>query len=140
VELNATFLLQLAIILVLLAWLSPVLFAPMLKLFDEREKRIHGAAEDAKRYLGAADEKAALIEERTKAAMADARKVLADLRGKAQNAEKDILDAARAKAGERLESARVELAKATEGARASLQSDTEKLAKDIVEKVLGRAA
>jgi F-type H+-transporting ATPase subunit b len=140
VELNATVLIQAVIILVLMAWMSPVLFGPLMKVFDERERRTHGAAADAEKYLGAADEKTAFVEQKTKEAQAKARTVLTSLREKAQEAERAQLAAAREKAATRLEEARAELFAASQDARAALKGDADAIANEIVKKVLGRAA
>lgn len=139
-ELNATILIQAAIVLGLMAWLSPVLFGPLMKVFDEREKRIHGAADEAKARLGSADEKSALVEQKTKEAQAAARVVLNTLRDAAKVKETALLEKARENAGQRLEDARAELFAATETARKSLRDDAKGIADEIVKKVLGRAA
>jgi len=139
-ELNATLLIQAAIVLGLMAWLSPMLFGPLMKVFDEREKRIHGAADEAKARLGSADEKSALVEQKTKEAQASARVVLVGLRDAAKVKEQAILDAAREAAAQRLEDARTELFDATESARKSLRADSKAIADEIVKKVLGRTA
>lgn len=139
-ELNATVLIQAVIILVLMAWLSPVLFGPLMRVFDERDRRIHGAAEDAKKQLGSADEKTAVVEQKTKEAQLKARAVLIELREKARGVEHSVLEQARDKAANRLEEARAELFEATETARKALKGDANAIADDIVKKVLGRAA
>ena len=139
-ELNATIFIQAAIVLALMAWLSPVLFGPLMKVFDEREKRIHGAADEAKKRLGSADEKTQLVEQRTREAQASARAILVELREAAKAKEAAIVDKARADAGDRLEEARAELFAATEAARTALKDDAKGIADDIVKKVLGRAA
>jgi F-type H+-transporting ATPase subunit b len=140
VELNATLFIQAAIVIALMLWLSPVLFGPAMRLFDERDKRIHGAAEEAKRQLSTAGEKSAVVEQRLQAAQAEARGVLATLRDNAQQNERALVDAARADAGKRLDAARADLTKATADARKALNADAAALADDIVKKVLGRAA
>lgn len=139
-ELNATIFLQAAIFFVLLGWLTPTLFQPFLKLFEERERRIVGAAEEAKRLSGSADERAALIEQKTRDAQADARRVLAGLRIKSAEREAEIIAAARSKAGERLEEARADLFEASEEARRTLREQAKGLSGDIAHKILGRAA
>lgn len=139
-ELNATIFLQMAVFFTLLAWLSPMLFDPFIRLFEERERRIVGAAEEAKRLGGAAEERGALIAQKTAEAQADARKVLAELRTQAQAKEAQIIAAAREKASNRLEEARADLFEATEEARRSLKDDAKAISADIVQKVLGRAA
>lgn len=139
-ELNATVLIQAVIILVLMAWLSPVLFGPLMKVFEERDRRIHGAAEEARKQLGSADEKGAIVEQKTKEAQAEARVVLTSLREKARESERSHLAAAREKSAARLDEARAELFAATESARTSLKSESAAIADEIVKKVLGRAA
>ncbi len=139
-ELNATIFIQAAIVLALMAWLSPVLFGPLMKVFDEREKRIHGAVDEAKKRLGSADEKTLLVEQRTKEAQAQARGILLELREAAKVREQQLLEKAREEAGDRLEEARAELFDATETARKALKDDAKAIADEIVKKVLGRAA
>lgn len=139
-ELNATFFLQLAVFFTLLAWLSPMLFEPFLKLFEERERRIVGAADEAKKLTGSVEERSALIAQRTAEAQAEARGVLATLRTRALEREKEIIAAAREKAAARLDEARADLFEASEEARRSLKDDAAALSQDIVKKVLGRAA
>lgn len=139
-ELNATFLLQLSMFLFLLAWLSNFLFGPLMKVFDEREKRIKGAAEEAETFRASADEAAGTIEAKLSDAQADARGILGDLRDKGQALERKHIDEARNAAQSKLEDARADLFAATADARAELKTDVEKIADQIVEKVLGRAA
>ena len=139
-EVNATFLVQLILFLLLFVWLSQFLFAPFLKLFDERERRIVGAAEEAKRYLGSADEKTQLVEMKTREAQQEARKVLTELRNEGQRRERDLIDDGRKRAQARLDEARSELFEATEEARLALKRDADQIASDIVLKILGRPA
>src|ERR1700722_4943322 len=49
VDLDVTLVGQVVLILFLLAVMKPLLFDPMLKLFEEREKRIDGAKVQARR-------------------------------------------------------------------------------------------
>lgn len=139
-ELNATVLIQAVIILVLMAWLSPVLFGPVMKVFEERDRRIHGAADEAKRQLVSADEKTAVVEQKTKEAQQKARAVLVDLREQARAIEQGVLDQARDKAAARLDEARAELFEAAETTRKALKGEANAIADEIVKKVLGRAA
>lgn len=139
-ELNATLLLQLALFLGLLAWLSNVLFAPMSKVFDERERRIDGAADEALAMRAGANEKAQLIEEKLAGAQADARVQLNALREQGLKKQRELVETARVKSQARLDTARGELAEAAQSARTDLEKDAEKIASEIVERVLGRAA
>lgn len=139
-EVNATFLLQLVLILLLLAWLSNFLFTPFLRLYDEREKRIEGAAEEAKTLRAGADEKADLVASRMKVAQDEARQILRELREQGAATENSIIDEALTSTQLRLDGARTELRSATENARKQLQEDAKAMADEIVQKVLNRAA
>ncbi len=139
-ELNATILIQGIILLALFAWLTPMLFSPLMKVFDERDRRIHGAAHDAQQYLGAADEKLALVDTKTKEAQAQARLILNDMREQAVVAEQTVIGVARDKANNRLDEARSELFEASEAARQALKNEATAIADEIVKKVLGRTA
>ena len=139
-ELNATFLLQLAMFLLLLSWLSEFLFQPLFKLFEERERRIEGAAKEAEALKAGADDAAARIDAEVSKATADARTVLTELRQQGMDAEAAALEAAREKSRDRLDDARSELFAATQTAQGALKGDADKLAGDIVQKILGRAA
>jgi F-type H+-transporting ATPase subunit b len=140
VELNATIFLQAAIFFLLLAWLSPMLFDPFLKLFDERDKRIVGAADEAKKLAGSADESARALEQKMQEAQAEARKVLTGLRAQAQAAEAKIIAEAREKADSKIDEAQTELFAASEDARRKLKDEAQVLSGQIVQKLLGRAA
>lgn len=139
-EINATLLLQLALFLLLLAWLSSFLFSPFLRLYEERDRRIEGAAAEAKHLRAGADEKAGLIEARMREAQDEARKILHELRENAQARERQIVEEARRKAQARLEDARADLFALTDEVRGKLKDDAQALADDIVAKVLKRAA
>ena len=138
-EVNATLLLQLALFLLLLAWLSTFLFSPFLRLYDERERRIEGAAGEAKRLRRGAAEKADLIDARMRDAQEEARKILQSLREKGMAKERAIVEDARAAAQGRIDDARADLFAVTEEVRGTLRDDARALADDIVAKMLNRA-
>jgi F-type H+-transporting ATPase subunit b len=139
-ELNATVFLQLALFLFLLAWLSTVLFAPLLRVYDEREKRIEGAAEEARQLRAGANEKAGIVERRLAEAGTDARRILDELRKQGADKELQLVDEARRKAASRLEDAQADLFAATDEIKGALRAEAQAISDDIVKKVLGRAA
>jgi F-type H+-transporting ATPase subunit b len=139
-EINATLLLQLVLFLVLLAWMSSVLIAPLMRVYEERERRIVGAADEAMQLRAGADEKAGLVDERLKGAHEEARAVLEQLKQKGADKERELIEEARAKTTLRLEDAQADLFAATEEIKGDLREDADKIAADIVQKVLGRAA
>lgn len=139
-ELNATVFLQLALFLLLLAWLSTVLFAPLMRVYDEREKRIDGAAEQARRLREGASEKAGIVDRRLAEAGAEARRILEDLRQRGAEREQQLVEEARRTSSARLEDAQADLFAATEEVKGSLRDDAQAISREIVSKVLGRSA
>jgi F-type H+-transporting ATPase subunit b len=80
VELNGTIFVQVFIFLSLLVWLSPTLFGPIMRLFEEREQRIDGAKRIAAELSGFADEKAKLFQIEYEKARTEARHTLTALK------------------------------------------------------------
>src|SRR5437016_888915 len=85
-ELNGTIFLQIFIFLTLLFWLSWSLFATIMRLFDEREKRIDGAKAKALEFDELALETASLFDQEYEQARESARQTLNELK---QNLEKE---------------------------------------------------
>ena len=138
-EINATILLQLALFLVLMVLLSQFLFQPLLELFEARERRIHGAQDEAKQYREEADQKAAIIAERILQARQEAREALKVYKDKAKDRERVILDAAREVSQAKLSDARTALAQQVQVAQVQLSEEAKSLAQDMASRALGRA-
>ena len=130
---------QLANFIVLLVALNIILFKPLLKNMREREQGIAGAFTDAK----TAQERVQSMLEQYNAALGDAKqKAVAAYNAVYQqglDAQRDMITAERAKAGELLNKARAEIAAAAAAARAELKQEAERLSQDITVKLLGRA-
>jgi F-type H+-transporting ATPase subunit b len=138
VDVNLTFLVQVGLFVVLMLVLKPVLFDPMLKLFEEREKRIEGAKVQARR-----------LDEKSGVALSEYEKAMAKARGEA-NAERDRVRAeGLKKEAEILSQVRTETAKLLEDGkkraqeqaatvRSRLRGDAAQLASNVASRVLGR--
>ena len=91
VDVDLTVVGQVVLIVVLLLVLKPVLFDPMLRLFEEREKRIDGAKKSARQI----DKKSAEAEAEFEAAMfkaqAEGNAVRERLRNEGVKAENEVL-------------------------------------------------
>jgi F-type H+-transporting ATPase subunit b len=138
VDFDATFLVVLALFVALTLFLTPVLFDPMLKLFEERERRIDGAKAQARKI----DEKSASALAKYESEMAKARAVAnaerEKLRAEGLRREQEILAAVRQAAGKTIDDGkRAAMAEASR-VRASLAGEATKLARDLAERVLGR--
>jgi len=139
VDINISFLIQLVNFLVLLVALNYILFKPIRAIMAERAQTISGAFADAK----TAQERAQSLLEQYNASLAEAKQKAAAaynmLYQQGLDAQRDMIAAERTRASGQLDNARAEIAAASTAARAELRSETEKIAKDISAKLLGRA-
>jgi F-type H+-transporting ATPase subunit b len=136
-EINATLLVQIVLFLLLLAWLSRFLFAPLLRLFDERERRIEGAREEAARLSQNAHEKLAQVEERIRLAQKEARQVLAELKAEGAEYQRRILDAAKQEARQKSEQAQAQLVVEVQRVKTELRHQVGSLSELVLSQFLG---
>jgi F-type H+-transporting ATPase subunit b len=138
VDVDLTFVVQLVLFVGLTLILKPVLFDPMLKLFEERERRIDGAKVQARKI----DEKSATALAKYEEEMAKARATATTerekIRGEALQREQEILAAVRASAGKVLEDGKRAVHTEAERARAALKTDAQAIARELASRVLGR--
>ncbi len=139
IDINSTLIIQLVNFLVLLIVLNFILFKPIRQIMMEREQGISSALGDAKN-----------AQERMQKLLDDYNISLAEAKQKAAatynaiyqrgiDAQRDMISAERAKAGQELDKARAEIASASTAARADLRKEAERLSQDITSKLLGRA-
>jgi F-type H+-transporting ATPase subunit b len=138
VDLDASLLIHLGFFLVLLLVLKPALFDPMMKLFEEREKRIEGTRHRATKE----DERSAKALAKYEASLNKARDEGARerdaLRAEGQKREADLMGRVRAEVSKTLESGRTEITKEAEAARLQLRTEAHALGRDMAARVLGR--
>jgi F-type H+-transporting ATPase subunit b len=138
VDVDATFLVALVLFVGLTLILKPVLFDPMLKLFEEREKRIDGAKAQARKI----DEKSVTALTKYEGEMALARAAGGlerdRIRAEGLKREQEILAAVRATAAKTLEDGKRAAQTEADRARTALKGDTTSMARDLASRVLGR--
>jgi F-type H+-transporting ATPase subunit b len=138
VDFNWTFVVQVVLFVALTLFLKPVLFDPMLKLFEERERRIDGAKLQARRI----DEKSANAAAKYDTAMSKARAEAGIARDKiradAVKEEQDILGKVRASTAKVLDDGKHAAVAEAERARTTLKTEAPALARDLAGRVLGR--
>jgi F-type H+-transporting ATPase subunit b len=138
VDFDSTVVVQ-VVLLVALTWaLKPILFDPMLKLFEEREKQTDGVRLAARRI----DEKSATALATYDAEMAKAR-VAANAEREAQRSlglkrEQEILSKARAETAKVIEEGKLAVKAAADQARLTLRSQEATLVGDVAASALGR--
>jgi F-type H+-transporting ATPase subunit b len=139
IDINVTLLWQLVNFIVLLIALNFILFKPIRQIMQEREQGISSAFGDTK----AAQERMQNILERYNASLAEAKQramtTYNAIYQQGLDAQRDMISAERAKAGEMLDKARGEITAASAAARADLRKEAERLSQDITSKLLGRA-
>lgn len=138
VDLDASLFVQVGIFIVLLLILKPLLFDPMLKLFEEREKRIEGtrreAAKEDKRSAEALAKYEAILAKAREAGNAESTAI----RNEGAKREAEILAKVRTQVSATLEEGRSAIAAAKRDARTRLAADAQTLGREIATRVLGR--
>jgi|SRR5580692_3679020 F-type H+-transporting ATPase subunit b len=137
VDLDVTVVGQVVLFLVLLVVLKPLLFEPMLKLFEEREKRIEGAKVQARRM----DEASAGALSKYEAEMQRARAVgnaeRDKLRAQGTKEENEILGKVRESTAATLDAGRKRLATEVGEVRRALRAESTGIGRELAARVLG---
>jgi F-type H+-transporting ATPase subunit b len=131
--------LQLVVLFVIVVFpLNALLFQPLLRSLERRGEKIEGARSRAATVSKQADE----VLGRYESAVGEARKQAESVRrGMLESARQEqgrIGSAARASAEREVAKARIGVAGALASARTALRGDTERLAREVAAKVLGR--
>ena len=139
IDINASLFMQLANFIVLFIVLNVILFKPIRQVMQEREQGIRSAFGDAK----TAQERMQSLLDQYNASFAEAKQKAATIANalyqQGLDAQRDMIAAERAKAGEMLDKARAEIAAASAAARNDLKKEAERLSQEITTKLLGRA-
>ncbi len=138
VELNYTVWIQMANFLVLILMLNFLLFKPVLKIIEERNKKIEESREGIKSLDETIERKMAQYEERIRQARAEAALQRDAVTEEGTEQSKVIIGKVRDDLSKKLEDFKAQLQKETDAARGSLREQTRTIAAEISEKVLGR--
>ncbi len=138
VDLDLSLFVYLGFFLVLLLVLKPALFDPMMRLFEEREKRIEGTRHRATKE----DERSAKALAKYESVLAKAREAGAAerdaLRAEGLKREATVMNQVRAEVADTLERGRAEIDKEARVAREQLKIDARALGREMASRVLGR--
>ncbi|HZU83135.1 MAG TPA: ATP synthase F0 subunit B [Polyangiaceae bacterium] len=138
VDLDLSVVVQAVLFVALTVALKPLMFDPMLKLFEEREKRIDGAKVQARRI----DEKSATALDRYETEMARARAAANAerdrIRAEGLAREQQILSTVRATTAAAVDAGKRAAHAEAERVRARLKIDAADMARDLAARVLGR--
>ena len=137
---DITFVIQLVGFVVFWQLMRVLIFLPMQQALKVREQRTGGARTQAEGLLAEASQLDATIEAGLAEAKREGATSAEEIRRRAEGEEHTILARYRDEATTLLERERALTDTQVSAARAPLQSDAERLAGDVVRRVLGRAA
>lgn len=140
IDLDGTFVVQLAIFFIALIILRAFVFKPLLQVFDAREEAIDGAKKQATLLsTDTGDKEIAFNKQMHQAKLAAARE-REKLRGQGLALEKNLLEKVRKETNALVEESKDQMIQQGEKVRTEIHSSVPQLASQIVQKVLEREA
>ncbi len=137
-DIDRTMLVQSCVFIFLIVVLSPLLFKPVLRLLEERERRTEGARRDAREM----QDKAENLLLRYQAKLEDVRRAAAQererLRAETLQLESTILGEARAATAKLVEQGRAQIEREVTKIRSEMGVHSQAIAREIGSKILGR--
>lgn len=137
-DLDITYILVLALLLVPLVILNGLVFKPFLKLFEQRHEQLQGALERANEKLENAEEKAKAFEAKIQVATARGLDARNAIRAEAQKQMNARIEEERQRLAKKLEGALGEIDTAKRAARDQVTAESAVLAEVTAAKLLGR--
>ena len=138
VDLDASFLAQFVLFACFVLIMKPLMFDPLIRLFEERERRTTGAIAQARKL----DEKAVRLRREVDERLGGVRREAAQqrdrLRAEAAKHEAELLAAARTAAGQRVTVGKAKVAQELGQVARELATERQPLAAAIASRVLGR--
>lgn len=138
-DFDLTFLLQMVLFAALIVVLRPLLFDPVLRVFDERERRTEGARGSARAMQEEAGELLSRYEKELAKVHEVARQERDRMRTETAKVESEVMAQARENANRILEQGRQRLERERQQIEFALGQQAERLARNMAEAVLGRS-
>jgi F-type H+-transporting ATPase subunit b len=138
INVDLSLVLQIILFLIFWAILRRILFAPMARLMEEREKRTDGVQEQARAMLEEGKQLQAKYEAAIAKARAEGESIKSEIRAEAARARELIVAQGYEAATQTSQNMRAEIHRELEEARKTIVQEAESLAYDMAEKVLGR--
>ena len=138
VDFDLSFVAQIVLFTFFVVLLKPLLFDPLMKVFEEREKRTEGAKADAREMDKQAADLLTRYEAEIEKIRREAGREREELRAETAKLEAKIMAEAREESAKILEAGKARIAAEMGTLRAELQKQTPALAAEIASKVLGR--
>jgi F-type H+-transporting ATPase subunit b len=138
IDLDRTVLLQAVLFAVLVVVLKPLLFDPILRVFDERERRTEGARGDARRMQAEAGELLHDYEQALDRVRRAATEERERIRAETAKLEAEILSEAHQTSQRIAEEGRGRIAAEVVALRAELAKESDRIGREMASRVLGR--
>ncbi len=138
VELNSTVWIQMANFLLLIFILNFLLYKPVLKIIEKRNKKIEKSNEEVMSLNETVERNIAEYEEKIRQAKADAAAQRDEIKEEGTEQGKMITGKVRDEISKKIGDFKADMEKEVDEARGALRDQTRKIAGDISEKVLGR--
>jgi F-type H+-transporting ATPase subunit b len=138
-DFDLSFLLQMLVFASLIVVLRPLLFDPVLRVFEEREKRTDGARQSARQMQEEAGALLSRYEQELAKVHEVARQERDRARGDTARMEAELLGQARQSANEIVEQGRQRIDRERRQIQFGLGQESERLARTVAEAVLGRS-
>jgi F-type H+-transporting ATPase subunit b len=138
-DFDLTFVLQMVVFATLIVVLRPLLYEPVLRVFEEREKRTEGARDSARSMQEEAGELLRRYEQELAKVHDAARQETDRARAETVRIESELLAKARDAANVIVERGRAQLHRERDQITFSLGQASERLARNMAEAVLGRS-
>lgn len=140
IEINFTLLIQFINFMVLIFLLNIVLYKPILKVLDEREKRVDGQQAEARTILESGQILVTDYNQKLYNAKVDAMNAKNAARNEASEQANVIIDDARRKAEEIISQMQQQVSAEIEAAKKELEPELDAMAATIAQHILGRKA
>ena len=138
-DFELTFLLQMVLFAAVIVVLRPLLFDPVLRVFDERERRTEGARGSARAMQEEAGELLSRYEKELAKVHEVARQERDRIRTETAKVESEVMAQARENANRILEQGRQRIERERQQIEFALGQQAERLARNMAEAVLGRS-
>lgn len=118
--------------------INALIFKPVLKVLDERERLTSGALAEAQKAVHSYEKQLANYEEKIRAARAESYRLLETQRSAALNERSEILAKVKSQVAEQVDKSKAEIRSATGEARGRLEADARAMAESISRNLLKR--
>lgn len=138
IDLNYTVWIQMVNFLLLILILNFLLYKPILKIIDKRNKMMEESQEEVRSLQQSVDQKMSDYEEQLRQARAEAASQRDAVKEEGSEVAKKILEEARNEVSQTIGELKAKMGREREDARTILRERTQEIALEISEKVLGR--